>query len=51
VLCTLTDMVFVWIGDREAMFDSAVSLHEVGELGITPDEIDNSTGVSKTSEY
>lgn len=50
-LCTLTDTVFDWISDGQVMFDTAVSLHEFGELGISPEVVDKNTGVGATSDY
>lgn len=39
-VCTLTDKAFDWISDGQVMFDTAVSLHEFGELGISPEVAD-----------
>ncbi|MGB7624004.1 MAG: hypothetical protein WBN92_16785 [Terriglobia bacterium] len=50
-LCTLTDKAFDWISDGQVMFDTAVSLHEFGEFGISPTEVDANTGLSGTSDY
>jgi hypothetical protein len=48
---TLTDTAFDWISDGQVMFDTAVSLHEFGELGISPDVVDPNTGVNGTTDY
>ncbi|MBZ5535390.1 MAG: hypothetical protein LAO31_05490 [Acidobacteriia bacterium] len=50
-LCTLSDKVFDWISDGQVMFDTAVSVHEFGELGISPEVVDRNTGVSGTADY
>jgi dolichyl-phosphate-mannose-protein mannosyltransferase len=48
---TLTDTAFDWISDGQVMFDTAVSLHEFGELGISPNVVDPNTGVNGTTDY
>ena len=50
-LGTLSDKVFDWISDGQVMFDTAVSLHEFGELGISPEMVDRNTGVSGSTDY
>ncbi len=50
-LCTLTDKAFDWISDGQTMFDTAVSLHEFGELGISPRMVDSDWGIQRTTDY
>ncbi|MBZ5554130.1 MAG: hypothetical protein LAO21_15545 [Acidobacteriia bacterium] len=50
-LATITDTAFDWISDGQVMFDTAVSLHEFGEFGISPAEVDANTGMSGTTDY
>jgi hypothetical protein len=50
-LSTLTDKAFDWIGDGQVMFDTAVSLLEFGELGISPEWIQDPTEGGGTSDY
>jgi hypothetical protein len=49
-LCTLTDVHFYRIIDGQIMFDTAVSLHEFGELGISP-EFDGRGGRPGLSDH
>ncbi|MGB7624003.1 MAG: hypothetical protein WBN92_16780 [Terriglobia bacterium] len=50
-LCTLTDKAFDWIGDGQVMFDTAVSLHEFGELGISTEPVQELSGRSDAPEH
>jgi hypothetical protein len=50
-LCTLTDKAFDWITDGQVMFDTAVGLHEFGELGISPEPIQELGGRSDAPEH
>ncbi|MBZ5554131.1 MAG: glycosyltransferase family 39 protein [Acidobacteriia bacterium] len=50
-LCTLTDRAFDWIGDGQVMFDTAVSLHEFGELGISTEAVQDLSEGGGTTDY
>lgn len=50
-LCTLTDVDFYRIVDGQIMFDTAVSLHEFGELGISPQWVDHGGRIGVSDVY
>ncbi|MBZ5554132.1 MAG: hypothetical protein LAO21_15555 [Acidobacteriia bacterium] len=47
----MTDKAFDWITDGQVMFDTAVSLHEFGELGISPESVQKPTALDDASDH